>query len=157
NFTLYLRDPVNGDEIEQVDRRTFYGGRVSYRLVRQVGRVTLETTVGADGRSDDIHEELWDTVQHRQLTAVRSHDVHETFVGAYFNEETTPAPWIRADSGGRGDLLSFAVDNLLASADPASPQSGVDAAHQLSPKASLIVTPLARPSAALDVYFNYGH
>ena len=27
NFTLFLRDPDNGDEIEQVDRRIFYGGR----------------------------------------------------------------------------------------------------------------------------------
>ena len=31
NFTLYLRDPTNGDEIEQIDRRTFYGAKVSYR------------------------------------------------------------------------------------------------------------------------------
>jgi TonB family protein len=157
DFTLFLRDPVNGDEIEQIDRRTFYGGRVSYRVVRQVGTMTLDTTVGADARSDDIHEEQWDTLHRQQITAVGSNDVHESFVGAYFNEEVAPASWIRADLGGRADLLSFAVDNRLPSPDPASPQSGVDAAHQLSPKASLIVTPLARAAAELEVYFNYGH
>lgn len=27
NFTLFLNDPENGDESEQVDRRTFYGGK----------------------------------------------------------------------------------------------------------------------------------
>ncbi|HEY8039042.1 MAG TPA: TonB family protein, partial [Polyangiaceae bacterium] len=32
DFTLYARDPVNGDEIEQIDRRTFYGGKASYRV-----------------------------------------------------------------------------------------------------------------------------
>jgi TonB family protein len=160
NFTLYLRDPDNGDEIEQIDRRTFYGGRVSYRVAHRIGRVVLDTTIGADGRNDDIHEELWNTLHRQQITAVRSNDVHESFVGAYVNEEITPARWIRADVGGRADLLSFAVDNRLASSDPAAPQSGqsgIDGAHQLSPKASLIVTPLDRPNAALDLYANYGH
>src|SRR5450432_2331313 len=157
NFTLYLRDPDNGDEIEQIDRRVFYGGKMSYRVVRQVGRITLDTTIGGDLRSDDIHEELWDTLHRQQLSAVRSNDVHETFMATYFNEEITPARCIRADVGGRADLLSFAVDNRLTTTDPTAPHSGIDGAHQLSPKASVIVTPLARPGAALDVYVNYGH
>jgi TonB family protein len=157
NFTLNLRDPDNGDEIEQIDRRTFYGGKMSYRVVHQVGRVTLDTTIGADGRNDDIHEELWNTLHRRQLAAVRSNDVHQSFVGAYFNEEITPARWIRADLGGRADLLSFAVDNRLSTSDPTAPPGGIDAAHQLSPKASLIVTPVDRAGAQLDVYANYGH
>ncbi|MDB4980897.1 MAG: hypothetical protein JWM82_1649 [Myxococcales bacterium] len=157
NFTLYLRDPDNGDEIEQLDRRSFYGGKMSYRVVHHAGRVTLDTTIGADARNDDIHEELWDTLHRRQLTAVRANDVQESLVGAYFNEEVTPAPWLRADVGARADLLSFAVDNRLASGDPTAPQSGIDGAQQLSPKASLIVTPLDRADARLEVYANYGH
>jgi len=161
NFTLYLRDPDNGDEIEQIDRRTFYGAKVSYRILHQIGPVTFDTTIGGDGRNDDIHEELWDTLHRHQISVVRSNDVHESFVAAYFNEEIVPARWLRADIGGRADLLSFAVDNRLPnptqSRDPTAPQSGVDGAHQLSPKASLIVTPLDRPGAQLDVYVNYGH
>lgn len=157
DFTLYLRDPVNGDEIEQVDRRTFYGAKVGYRVVRRAGRVSFETTIGGDVRSDDIHEELWDTVHRQQVTAVRSNDVHESFVGAYLNEEIAPAPWVRVDLGARADLVSFAVDNRLPSSDPTGPRSGVGAAHQLSPKASLVLTPLDRPRAALNLYANYGH
>jgi TonB family protein len=157
NFTLYLRDPNDGDEIEQVDRRTFYGGKASYRVVHALGRVSLATTLGADVRSDDIHEELWDTLHRRQLAAVRSDDVHETSMGIYLDEEITPARWLRANVGGRADLLSFAVDNRLPSPDPTAPMSGDGAAHQLSPKASLVVTPLDRPGATLDLYANYGH
>ena len=157
NFTLYLRDPENGDEIEQIDRRVFYGAKVSYRNLRHAGPVTFDTTIGGDMRSDDIHEELWDTLHRQQLAAVRSNDVHETFLAAYFNEEITPARWLRADLGGRADLLSFAVDDRLASTDAAPPAGGVGDAHQLSPKASLIFTPLDRPRAQLDVYANYGH
>ncbi|HEY8926354.1 MAG TPA: TonB-dependent receptor [Polyangia bacterium] len=157
NFTLYLRDPVNGDEIQQIDRRTFTGGKVAYRVIHQVGPVMFDTTIGGDGRSDDIHEELWNTVRRQQVEAVRANDVHQTFVGAYLNEEITPARWLRANLGGRADLLSFAVDDRLRSADPEAPRSGVAAAHQFSPKASLILTPVDRPGGALDVYANYGH
>jgi outer membrane receptor protein involved in Fe transport len=157
NFTLYLRDRENGDEIEQIDRRTFYGAKLSYRALRHAGPVAFDTTIGGDLRSDDIHEELWDTLHRQQLAAVRANDVHETFMAAYFNEEITPAPWLRADVGGRADLLSFAVDNRLMNGDPSAPASGVGAAHQLSPKASLIFTPLDRPRAQLDLYANYGH
>ena len=159
NFTLYLRDPDNGDEIEQVDRRTFYGAKVSYRVMHQVGRVTLDTTIGGDLRSDDIHEELWDTLHRQQLAAVRSNDVHETLMSGYINEEISPARWIRADLGARADFLGFAVDNRLTPtgpADPAAPRSGVDGAHQLSPKASLVLSPLDRPRAQLDLYVNFG-
>ncbi|MBC8133474.1 MAG: hypothetical protein H7X95_10885 [Deltaproteobacteria bacterium] len=161
NFTLYLRDPDNGDEIAQVDRRAFYGGKVSYRVIHHLGPVTLDSTIGGDGRSDDIHGELWETLQRRPLRPVRSHNVEQTLVGAYVNEEIRPARWIRAAVGGRVDLLSFVVDNQLANSDPTvSPTgtgTGSGAAHQISPKANLTVTPLDRPSAHLDLFVNYGH
>jgi len=82
---------------------------------------------------------------------VRNNDVHETMLGAFLNQEIAPAPWVRLDVGGRSDMLSFAVDA------PSPPGTGVGAAHQLSPKASLIVTPLDRERAQLDLYLNYGH
>lgn len=157
NFTLFLRDAERGDEIEQVDRRSFFGGRLSYRVVRELAGVKLDTTIGGDGRNDDIHEELWNTAQRQQLEAVRKNGVHETHAGVFINEEITPVRWLRANLGGRADLLSFAVDDKLGSSDPAAPRSGVDAAHQFSPKASLIVTPLQTKPAEFDVYANYGH
>ena len=156
NFTLYLNDPVNGDEIEQIDRRTFAGGRVSYRVVHEVRGVRFDTTIGADARNDDIHQELWNTVGRQQVTARRNNDVHQSSVGAYVNEQIAPVRWLRLNLGGRADLLSFAVDNLLTTADPTAPASGVGAAHQFSPKGSLIVTALDRPGAQLDMYVNGG-
>jgi TonB family protein len=157
NFTLYLDDPDHGDEIEQIDRRTFYGGTVSYRIVHRLGDVRFDTTIGGNVRSDDIHEELWHTAQRQQLSATRSNDVHETLLGAYVNEEVTPVKWFRADVGLRADLLSFAVDNRLATTDPTNPKSGIDAAHQLSPKATAVVTPLAQKNAELEIYANWGN
>ncbi|MEI9948836.1 MAG: TonB family protein [Pseudomonadota bacterium] len=157
NFTLYLNDQDAGDEIEQVDRRTFYGGAVSYRVLHEIRGVRFDTTIGSQVRSDDIHEELWHSLQRTQLGQIRNNDVHQTLLGAYLNEEITPVPWLRANLGGRADFLSFAVDNQLTTNDPTSPKSGVDGAHQFSPKASLAVTPLDRKNAQLDVYLNWGH
>jgi hypothetical protein len=43
--------------------------------------------------------------------------------------------------GVRADFLSFAVDDRLVAPGGEAPRSGVGAAHQLSPKTALIVTP----------------
>jgi outer membrane receptor protein involved in Fe transport len=158
NFSLFIRDPDNGDEIEQRDRRTFYGGRVSYRVVHELEKVRFDTTLGGDVRQDDIHEELWSTVHRKQLGQLRGNDVYETMVGVYANEEITPVTWLRLNAGGRADSLSFAVDDKLASGAAANgPSSGTDSASQLSPKTSLVVSPLQSEPAQVDVYVNYGH
>jgi TonB family protein len=157
NFTLYEENPDAGDEIEQVDRRTFYGGAVSYRVMHEIAGVRFDTTMGSQVRSDDIHEELWHAAERLQTAQIRGNNVHETLLGAYLNEELTPLPWLRANVGGRADLLSFAVDNELVTSDPSNPKSGIDGAHQFSPKASLAVTPLDRKGAQLDLYVNWGH
>jgi TonB family protein len=158
NFTLYEVDPENGDEINQQDRRTFYGGKVSYRIVHRVGGVRFDTTMGSDVRSDDIHEMLWHTRNRVQLSPIRNDNVRETLIGAYVSEEITPVPWGRLVLGARADQLAFSVDNNLPnSTDPQNPHSGVDGAHQLSPKASAVVSPLQKKDAQLELYVNWGH
>jgi outer membrane receptor protein involved in Fe transport len=158
NFTLYLRDPENGDEINQQDRRTFYGAKVSYRTVHELGGIRFDTTLGADARADDIHEMLWDTRNRVQIAPVRNNNVRETMMSAYASEEITPFPWARAVFGVRADSLTFSVDNNLpGSADPQNPHSGVDGADQISPKASLILTPLQRNNAQVELYANWGN
>src|SRR5450432_2872491 len=157
NFTLYEESPDAGDEIEQVDRRTFYGGTVSYRVLHEIAGVRFDTTMGSQARSDDIHEELWHASERQLAAQIRGNNVQETLLGAYLNEEITPTPWLRANLGGRADLLSFAVDNQLVRTDPTNPKSGIDGAHQFSPKASVAVTPVDRKNAQLAVYVNWGH
>src|SRR5439155_25532536 len=49
------------------------------------------------------------------------------------------------------------VDDHSPPGDPTAPASSVDAAYQLSPKASAIVTPLRAERTKLDLYVNYGH
>jgi TonB family protein len=158
NFTFYLADPQNGDEINQQDRRTFYGAKLSYRIGHRVGSVRFETTIGSDVRSDDIHEMLWHTLDRVQLSEIRDDNVRETLIGAYVNEVITPVEWARIIVGARADELAFSVDNNLpGSPDPQNPHSGADGANQISPKASAVVSPLRREDAQLDFYLNWGN
>ncbi|MEO6419884.1 MAG: TonB family protein, partial [Polyangiaceae bacterium] len=157
NFTLFETDPNRGDEIQQIDNRTFYGGRVSYRVAHEIEGLRFDTTIGANGRSDAIHEELWHAQQRVQLDQLRGNNVNETLIGAFVNEEVTPAKWFRLVGGLRADFLGFTVDNRLASGDPLAPRSGVGGGQQLSPKASAIVTPLDKENAHVDVYANFGN
>jgi TonB family protein len=159
NFTLFSRDPEHGDEIEQVDRRTFFGGRVNYRVVHELSGVRFDTRLGADGRNDDIHVELGNTEHRKRIDTVTDSDVHETIGGMFVDQEVAPTEWLRVDLGLRADLVAFAVDDhspMNADGLSATP-SGVGSANQLSPKASLVLTPIQREGAQLDLYVNYGH
>lgn len=152
NFTGYLDDAVNGDEIEQVDRRTFFGAKVSYRVVHELAGIRFDTTMGVDARNDDIKNQLWHTTQRARLGgATRDNAISETLAGLFVNEEVTPLPWLRLNLGGRADLLSYAVDNVLGGSG-----SGVGSSYQLSPKVNLVVTPFQQPDLQCDVYVNWG-
>ena len=161
NFTLYLRDPDNGDEIEQVDRRIFYGAKVSYRVLhhRRAG-VTFDTTIGADGRSDDIHEELWNTLARRQPDRpVRDNDVHETLPGRVLQrgDHARRAGYARTWAGAPICCRSPST-TASPTADPSRTRrrrrGGAPAQPQGEPDRDAARAP---GRGQLDVYLNYGH
>jgi hypothetical protein len=79
-------------------------------------------------------------------------------MSAYASEVVAPVDWARAVVGVRADAVAFSVDNNLpGSSDPQNPRSGADGAQQISPKASLIVAPLRKPDAQLELYLNWGN
>ncbi len=157
NFTGFLEDPVNGDELEQVDRRTFFGSRVSYRVVHDVAGVKFDTTIGLDARNDALRNQLWHTTARQRLEARRDNDVNETLAGVWVSEEITPFRWLRLNGGLRADTIMYSVSSQLAVAPAGAPGSGVGSAYQLSPKANLIVTPMSTDAVQWDVFVNYGH
>jgi outer membrane receptor protein involved in Fe transport len=158
NFTLYRDNPIDGDGIVQRDRRTMFGGKTSYRLVHEAAKLRFDTSFGANLRSDIIQTDLSRQTAREVTSRVRASNINESSVGAFAREEITFTKWLRAVGSGRADFFSFAVDDANEPvADPAARTTGVRSASQLSPKASVIVTPLATDDVALDVYGNYGH
>ncbi len=153
NFTFFARDPVNGDQIEQKDKRFFGGGEARY--TRRVTWGGFETALtGAAGlRADDIGEQLNYTVERDFLARQTDHNVTQVNSFAYVSGDTTWTPWLRTVIGLRFDDLYFDVDNNLNStSDPTLTGQGVENEAIFSPKASIILSPLAD----VDVFLNYG-
>jgi TonB family protein len=158
NFTGYLVDPVDGDQITQKDRRTFAGGKAQYRIVEALGSVRFDTSFGVNLRTDSIKNALERSRERELLGPIRDNRIQETSIGTFVREEVTPFPWLRAVAGARADFFSFAVDDPLEQPKQAEgATSGSKGASQASPKASVIVSPLQTKTIELDVYGNYGH
>jgi TonB family protein len=175
DFTFFLRDPVNGDEIEQDDDRLVTGLTARYELNRRLGNASAKTVLGAQVRRDDGHVDIWDVTSQngnwrrrlgRHVDPSPFHfgnddDLHLTNVALYASEDVIWSRWLRTVAGLRGDYFAYDVadGNPLpalppgAAPDPAAINpTGQRQVALLSPKASLVLT----PAPALDVYLNFG-
>ena len=84
NFTYFLDDPVNGDQFEQVDRRTVLGGGAAHTWRSTLGGRQVEHTAGVQLRHDDIGEVgLHHTVAQRRLATIRADAVAQSSAGAF--------------------------------------------------------------------------
>jgi len=135
NFTYLLDDPVNGDQFEQLDRRTIYGGEWRRNWRTDVGSAHVHHTTGVQLRYDDIDPVgLIRTRQRQPISITRLDRVKETALGAYYEMEWQIAdPW-RTVLGVRADGYWFDVE----SDNPEN--SGSESDSIVSPKASLIYT-----------------
>ncbi|HET9929292.1 MAG TPA: TonB-dependent receptor [Polyangiaceae bacterium] len=152
NFTLYLDDPTLGDQIEQQDRRTILGAKLSYRRPTRVFGMPFETTLGAEARRDDIEAGLWKSYQRQRVALRTRHEVNEQLLSLYVNERWAPASFVRLDVGVRADWLVFDVTDRSSGA--AGPKS--DTAAQLSPKAGAVFDLFRKRELELQAFANYG-
>ena len=147
NFTFFLNDPLNGDQIEQVDRRTISGGEVSRLWKTQFSGREIEHTAGLRLRNDNIGQVgLFNTVARQQLSTVRNDSVLQTNASLYYSAAIPLTSWLRGNLGARGDFYRFKVD----SDNPAN--SGKASASLLSPKLGLVLGPWSNT----EYYVNYG-
>ncbi|MCA9533801.1 MAG: TonB-dependent receptor [Myxococcales bacterium] len=153
NFTYFSVDPIAGDMIRQGDERLTGGLRGAYELRQSLGSAELRTRVGAQLRVDDIRTTLHDAPA-RELSTVRvDAAIAETSVGM-FVEEDLRWRWLRAVVGARMDYFAFGVrDRLEDRGALGSRTSGETQALRLSPKATLVVTPLEQ----LSFFANFGY
>lgn len=88
NFTFYLDDPVNGDQIRQRENRNLAGYNGSFHRVSQLGSVQLSSASGIGFRHDKINDlELSHTIDRTTLLNRKAYgDVAETNLYVYQNE-----------------------------------------------------------------------
>ena len=144
NFTYFLDDPENGDQFEQVDDRTVYGGEVSYWLDHTLFGQPSTTTIGTQVRIDDIDEVgLYHTQARQRLGVIRRDEVTESSVGVYVNNQTYWTQNLRTVLGLRYDYFDFDVQDLAgvnANGVDLSPNSGTASDDITSLKASAVYT-----------------
>jgi len=148
NFTFFLNDPVNGDQIEQVDRRTVSGGELSHAWrTPWIGR-DIEHTAGLQLRNDNIAEVgLHNTVARQRVGTVRSDRVLQTSTSVYYLNSIAWTPWLRSVAGLRGDRYRFRVDGD----HPGN--SGTTSDAIASPKFGLVFGPWSE----VEYFLNYGY
>ncbi len=147
DFTFFLDDPVNGDQIEQRDRRQVTGYKAAYTRLDKSGTVGFRTTVGNGLRFDHIDTELNHTVARRLLSRTTQNIVNQFNPYFYGQEEFFVTDWFRFVAGLRFDILNYNVNDRLGNGAQGSRTGLVT-----SPKATAILSPLDN----LDVYLNFG-
>ena len=153
NFTLFSRDPLHSDGIEQGDERYLGGLRANYRRRMRWRWLTFDSSVGVSARFDDIHNSLYYQQNRERITPVVEHDIRETSLALYAKEEVSFSRWVRLIVGLRADYFSFDVTDRsedLATQGDAS--SGVRGDMLLSPKATLVIS----PHRVVDLFVNFG-
>ncbi len=144
NFTYFLDDPENGDQFEQVDDRTIYGGNAAYTFEHKLFGRDASTRVGGELRIDDIDEVgLYHTAARQRLGAIRSDSVTETSIGAFVENTIHWTSDLRTVIGLRNDYFDFDVDDRIgvnANGVDLSANSGSNDDNMTSVKGSVIYT-----------------
>jgi hypothetical protein len=150
NFTFFLNDPVNGDGIQQSDRRVVYGGDVGYRQAGRLLDVDSAVTIGVQSRADNIHARLGTQFKRNPLGTTTDSDIMEASYSPYLKAEFQPLPWMRLAGGVRGEVFTFDVRNRCP--DCAERSSGRANSGLVLPKANLILGPWFDT----EFFANYG-
>ncbi|MEY2918459.1 MAG: hypothetical protein RIS73_2173, partial [Bacteroidota bacterium] len=107
NFTFYLNNPVNGDEINQAENRNIFGYSSKLNHKHFFGSKTLNSTYGAGLRYDGTNNSrLSNVIQRKFLSNIKLGDIKETNAFAFAQQELNIGKWA-FDAGIRLDYFSF--------------------------------------------------
>ena len=163
DFTLFARDPANGDEIEQTDARFIYGANLAYDRRFDLGSMDTLVTVGAQSRNDDVETGLWHDHDRQRLAGCfdkATNPCNNTYdrirnQSLYAEGNIHVFPGVHVLPGLRFDQFVWDVDDLdpATRTDPAATTGGSAGAAIVSPKLSVEIE--ATPQ--LDLFANSGY
>lgn len=126
NFTFYLVDTINGDEIRQREARDMMGYNGSYTHVRFIGWIKFTTDAGLNIRLDKTrNSELSHTVdRYTTLEQIKLGDITELSISPYISETINFSQHFSINAGLRFDKFYNKYNNKLAT-DTTLPGIGV--------------------------------
>jgi outer membrane receptor for Fe3+-dicitrate len=114
NFTFFLNDSINGDQIKQKEKRQIYGFQSEYNKTMALGKTDFDLQIGAGLRTDFVKDiELSHTANRKNtIEQLKLGDVHETNFFSYINTEFTSGKW-SINPALRMDFFKFQYQDQL--------------------------------------------
>ena len=145
NFTFYLHDPVNGDQINQKDSRWVYGYKSRYQKTSTHFDKVVKTDIGAGARYNDISTiALEHTVKRTFLNPIQYGAVQELNLNAYVSETLFLTDKFSINAALRLDYFNFTYHDKLSTVQPpavgktiVNPKLNLN--YQVNPNVSLFV------------------
>lgn len=162
DFTLFARDPVHGDEIEQSDSRFVWGLDTAYE--RHFAPAGLDTylTAGVQIRNDNVENALWHAEQRVRLPDCfeqGTNPCNDTYdrirdIAGYAEATIHVLPHVHLLPGVRFEQFSWDVDDLnpATRSDPAMSTGGSASRAMVLPKLSVE----AEATSQLSLFANAG-
>ncbi|EPR68269.1 TonB-dependent receptor [Cyclobacterium qasimii] len=114
NFTFFLEDEVNGDQIKQEESRNIYGLNTEYYRSFFINKIEATVQAGVNLRNDQSNgNALSHTLNRRQtLSYLQLGDINETNLGSYLNANFYYKKWTFNPSI-RVDYFDFQYNDAL--------------------------------------------
>ncbi len=150
DFTFFLKDPVNGDQIRQKEKRILAGYNARYYADYNIGRFKARTEAGLGFRFDNSMDiELSHTLDKDiRLERLALGDIYQTNLYGYAAQTIYLLPQLVFNAGLRFDYFVHEYNNKL----PSEPVKESADTRGFSPKAGLYYN----FSNSGRIYFNYG-
>ena len=133
NFTFYLNDPVQGDQIRQREQRWIYGYKTSYHQASTLWGKDLKTEAGGGFRYDVVNDiGLSHTVKRVFLNDIKLGDIREGNAHGYVSETLSLTDKLSLNAALRFDYFYFSYNDRLCTLQPAAVGKGV-----VSPKLNI--------------------
>lgn len=115
NFTFFARDPDNGDEIRQKEKRALFGYKGQYNFTTQLGSLPFESEAGLQLRADRTNntELSYTKGRFETIETVMLGNIAETNAALYYNGTLWLTPELSLNAGLRFDQFIFSYNNLL--------------------------------------------
>jgi hypothetical protein len=136
NFTFYLNDSINGDQIRQKEKRVLCGYNGFYNHTSETGNIKHETKLGFGVRFDNVfNSRLSRTIRRQFLSDTKKGDIKEANAYVFLDHSFYFTERFTATAGLRFDQFFFIYNDKLSdtSLNPAAP--GI-----ISPKLNLYYT-----------------
>ncbi len=163
-FTYFLKDPVQGDQMQQRDDRTVYGIKASKSWFTRFFGAPSSNLIGVQARFDDIKDVgIFSTFERRTLGTTQNAGVLEANAAVYAESATRWLETVQTIMALREDQFGFDVKDKMRNpngscdinSDPLGCVTGDKRASIFSPKLGLILGPWAKITYFINVGEGY--